>query len=241
VRKAVREQLRAGADCIKLIATGGVMTPGVDPRSAQLTEEELRAGVEEAHKAFVKVGSHAQATAGIKNAVRAGVDSIEHGIYLDDEAIGLMRERGTFLVPTLIAPENISKHGIAAGIPVYMVDKSDRAREAHRESFRKALRAGVRIAMGTDAGTPFNRHGENAQEIALMVACGMPPADAIVAATRNAADLLDILDDTGTIEPGKSADLLIIERDPLADIGLLCRPEAILGVMRGGLWIKKGT
>lgn len=241
IRKAVREQLRAGADAIKLIATGGVMTPGVDPRSPQLTEEELCAGVEEAHKAFVRVGAHAQATAGIKNAIRAGVDSIEHGIYLDDEAIALMKERGTFLVPTLVAPENISRYGIAAGIPAYMVEKSDRAREAHRESFRKALRAGVRIAMGTDAGTPFNRHGRNAEEIALMVACGMSPTEALLAATRHAADLLDILADTGTIEPGKAADLLIVDDDPLMDIRILCTPEKIVGVLRAGQWVKRGV
>ncbi len=240
VRRAVREQLRAGADCIKLIATGGVMTPGVDPRSPQLTEEELRAGVEEAHKAFQKVGSHAQATAGIKNAVRAGVDSIEHGIYLDDEAIAEMKARGTFLVPTLVAPENISRHGVKAGIPAYMVEKSDRAREAHRESFRLAVRAGVRIAMGTDAGTPFNRHGANAEEIALMVECGLPPRDALVAATRNAAELLDMLDDAGTIAPGKRADLLIVDGDPLADVRVLCDPTRIIAVLKAGAWATRG-
>jgi imidazolonepropionase-like amidohydrolase len=239
MRKAVREQLRAGADCIKLIATGGVMTPGVDPRSPQLTEEELRAGVDEAHKAFRRVAAHAQATAGIKNALRAGVDSIEHGIYLDDEALEEMRARGTFLVPTLVAPENISAFGVAAGVPAYMVEKSDQARDAHRESFRRALRAGVRIAMGTDAGTPFNRHGANAQELGLMVDCGMSPLDALVAATSNAADLLDLLDETGTVEPGKSADLLILDGDPLADITLLAAPDRIAGILRGGQWVKR--
>jgi imidazolonepropionase-like amidohydrolase len=239
VRKAVREQLRAGADCIKLIATGGVMTPRVDPRSPQLTEDELRAGVEEAHKAFRKVGSHAQATAGIKHAVRAGVDSIEHGIYLDDEAIALMLERGTFLVPTLVAPEMISRHGIVAGVPDYMVEKSDRAREAHRESFRAAHRAGVRIAFGTDAGTPFNRHGANAEELALMVECGMSPAEAIVAATRSAADLLDLLEDAGTLEAGKRADLLVVDGDPLDDIRILGDPDRLVGVLQGGRWVRR--
>ena len=239
VRKAVREQLRAGADAIKFTATGGVMTPRVDPRAASLTEEELRAGIEEAHKAFVRAAAHAQGTSGIKNAVRAGIDSIEHGIFLDDEVIEEMRTRGTFFVPTLVAPENISKHGLAAGIPAYAVEKSDRLRETHRDSFRKAVRGGVRIAMGTDAGTPFNRHGANAEEIALMVECGMPPADALVAATRSAAELLDLLDETGTIEPGKRADLVIVDGDPLADVRVLCRSEAIVGVMRGGVWTKR--
>jgi imidazolonepropionase-like amidohydrolase len=151
-----------------------------------------------------------------------------------------MRTRGTFLVPTLVAPENISRFGIAAGIPAYMVEKSDRAREAHRDSFRRAVRAGVRIAMGTDAGTPFNRHGANAQEIGLMVDCGMPPLDALVAATRNAADLLDLLDETGTVEPGKAADLLIVDGDPLADVTLLAAPDRIAGIMKGGRWVKRG-
>jgi imidazolonepropionase-like amidohydrolase len=239
VRKAVREQLRAGADCIKFTATGGVMTPGVDPRSASLTEEELRAGVEEAHKAFRRAAAHAQGTAGIKNAVRAGIDSIEHGIFMDDEVLEEMRTRGTFFVPTLVAPENISRHGLAAGIPAYAVEKSNQVREVHRESFKKALRAGVRIAMGTDAGTPFNRHGENAQEIALMVEGGMAPADALVASTRSAAELLDILDEAGTVETGKQADLLVVDGDPLADIAVLTRPAAIVGVLKGGRWMRR--
>ncbi|MGD9894677.1 MAG: amidohydrolase family protein [Dehalococcoidia bacterium] len=239
VRKAVREQRRAGADCIKFTATGGVMTPGIDPRASSFTEEELRAGVDEAHKAFVRTAAHAQGTSGIKNAVRAGVDSIEHGIYLDDEAIAMMRERGTVLVATLAAPLNIGKHGLAAGIPAYAVEKSNQVMEAHRESFKLAYRSGVRIAMGTDAGTPFNRHGANADEIAMMVECGMTPADALVAATRAAAELLDLLDDCGTVEPGKRADLVIVDGDPLADIRLLCRPDTALSVVKGGRWVRR--
>lgn len=241
VRKAVREQLRAGADAIKFTATGGVMTPGVDPRSPSFTEDELRAGIEEAHNAFRRAAAHAQGTAGIKNAVRAGIDSIEHGIYLDDEVIAEMRERGTFLVPTLSAPANISKHGLAGGIPAYAVEKSDRVQEAHVQSFRAALRAGVRIAMGTDAGTPFNRHGENAQEMALMVAHGMSPADALVAATSAAAELLDLADVTGSIVAGKAADLLVLDGDPLADIAVLTRSDGIVGVMRGGAWVRRSA
>ena len=235
VRKAVREELKAGADCIKFIATGGVMTPRVDPRSPQLGEDEMRAGVEEAHKAFARVAAHAQATEGIKNAVRAGVDSIEHGVYLDDEAVEMMRERGTFLVPTLSAPHNISVHGIAAGIPDFMVAKSDMVRETHRESFKRALRAGVRIAMGTDAGTPFNLHGGSAAEVRHMVDCGMAPVAAIAAATRDAADLLGLLDETGAIEVGKSADLLLVAGDPVVDVGVLAQPVA---VMARGRWVR---
>jgi imidazolonepropionase-like amidohydrolase len=215
------------------------MTPGVDPRASSFTEEELRAGVDEAHKAFVKTAAHAQGTSGIKNAVRAGIDSIEHGIFLDDEAVELMRERGTVLVATLAAPHNIGKHGLAGGIPAYAVEKSNLVMEAHRESFKLAYRAGVRIAMGTDAGTPFNRHGANAEEIALMVECGVPPADALVAATRTAAELLDLLDERGTVEAGKQADLVIADGDPLTDIRLLCRPETSLSVIKGGQWVRR--
>jgi imidazolonepropionase-like amidohydrolase len=238
MRKAVREQLRAGADCVKFIASGGVMTPRVDPRSPQLTEEEMRAGVEEAHKAFVKAAAHAQAAEGIKNAVRAGVDSIEHGVFLDDEAVELMRERGTFLVATLVAPDGISRHGIAAGIPAFAVEKSDRIRATHQESFKRALSAGVRIAMGTDAGTPFNYHGGAARELALMVECGMRPIEALRAATHEAAGLLGILDDAGTLEAGKSGDLALVDGDPTADIAILGEPGRIRGVMARGVWVK---
>ena len=237
VRKAVREQLRAGADAIKFTATGGVMTPGVDPRSPSFTREELRAGIEEAHNAFRRTAAHAQGTAGIKNAVAAGIDSIEHGIFLDDEVIETMRRQGTFFVPTLAAPFNISRHGLAAGIPAYAVEKSDRVREAHNASFKEALRAGVRIAMGTDAGTPFNRHGENAQELALMVECGMTPLDAITASTKNAAELLDFAGETGTLEAGCSADLIIINADPLADITRL--QYEVAAVMKAGVWVRE--
>lgn len=241
VRKAVREQLRAGADAIKFTATGGVMTPGVDPRSPSFTEAELRAGIEEAHNAFRRAAAHAQGTAGIKNAVRAGIDSIEHGIYLDDEVIAEMRERGTYLVPTLSAPANISRYGLAGGIPAYAVEKSDRVQAAHVASFRAALKAGVRIAMGTDAGTPFNRHGENAHEVTLMVRHGMPAADALVAATSAAAELLDLADVTGSIEAGKAADLLVLDGDPLTDIDVLTRSDGIIGVIKDGAWVRRAT
>jgi imidazolonepropionase-like amidohydrolase len=239
VRRAVREQLKAGADCLKFTATGGGMTPGVDPRASSFTEAELAAGVDEAHKAFRRAAAHAQGNAGIKNAVRAGIDSIEHGVYLDDEVVEEMLRRGTFLVPTLVAPAMIARHGTSAGIPDYVVTKASGVLEVHRESFRKAARAGVRIAMGTDAGTPFNRHGANVQELALMVECGMSPADTIVAATRSAAELLDLLEVTGTVEPGKSADLLIVDGDPLTDIRILGDRDRLLGILKDGRWMRR--
>jgi imidazolonepropionase-like amidohydrolase len=239
VRRAVREQLKAGADCVKFTATGGGMTPGVDPRASSFTDVELAAGVDEAHKAFRRAIAHAQGNAGIKTAVRAGIDSVEHGVYLDDEVIEQMRQRGTFLVPTLVAPAMIARHGTSAGIPEYVVTKAAGVLEAHQESFRKAVRAGVRIAMGTDAGTPFNRHGANAQELALMVEGGLSPADAIVAATRSAAELLDLVEVTGTVEPGKAADLLIVDGDPLADIRILGDRDRLAGIVKDGRWIRR--
>ncbi|WP_322795726.1 amidohydrolase family protein [Tepidiforma sp.] len=238
VRKRVREQLRAGARAIKLFASGGVMTPGVDPRSASFTLEELRAGVEEAHKAFRVVAAHAQATEGIKNAILAGVDSIEHGVWLDEEAIGLMLERGTYLVPTLTAPWQIAHGEGATSVPPYMLEKSHQVLEAHQESFRAAVRAGVRIAMGTDQGTPFNRPGENAQELVRMAAQGLSNAAALLAATAWAADLLRISDRTGRLLPGLDADLVLLDADPLADLSVLTCPEAIRVVLRGGKMIR---
>jgi len=234
VRKAVREQLRAGATAIKLFASGGVMTPGVDPRSPSFTEEEMRAGVEEAHKAFRPVGAHAQATEGIKNAIRAGVDSIEHGVWLDDEAIQLMCERGTYLVATLTAPYQIAHCGLEAGIPAYMVDKGWQVLEAHHQSFQRAIEAGVRIAMGTDQGTPVNKPGENAQEIVRMVGLGMSPGAAIMAATAWASELLRIQDETGRIAEGLAGDFVVLAGDPLQDIEILTNQRAIRAVIKAG-------
>ncbi len=234
VRKAVREQLRAGATAIKLFASGGVMTPGVDPRSPSFTEEEMRAGVEEAHKAFRPVGAHAQATDGIKNAIRAGVDSIEHGVWLDDEAIQLMCDRGTYLVATLTAPYQIAHHGLEVGMPQFMADKGWQVLESHQASFTAAVKAGVRIAMGTDQGTPVNRPGENAQEVVRMVQLGMKSSAALMASTAWAADLLRISDHAGRIAEGLAADLIVLERDPLENIDVLTEHSAIRAVIQGG-------
>jgi imidazolonepropionase-like amidohydrolase len=234
VRKAVREQLRAGARAIKLFASGGVMTPGVDPRSASLTEDEMRAGVEEAHKAFRTVAAHAQATEGIKNAVRAGVDSIEHGVWIDDEAAGLMLEHGTTLVPTLTAPFLIASGGLAAGIPAYMVDKAHQVLADHVASYKRVLAAGVQVAMGTDQGTPLSRPGENAQEILRMAEHGLSPAAAILAATRWAARLLQIEGECGDLRPGLRADILVLKQDPLTRLSAVAEDAAIAAVVKGG-------
>jgi imidazolonepropionase-like amidohydrolase len=239
VRKAVREQLRAGATAIKLFASGGVLTPGVDPRSPSLSEAELAAGVEEAHKAFRVAAAHAQSTQGIKNAIRAGVDSIEHGVWLDDEAISLMLDRGTYLVPTLTAPAVMAEGGVAAGIEPYAVEKSNLVLEDHIASFQRAVRAGVKVALGTDQGTPLSRPGENAQEILRMARAGLSPAAAIMAATAWAADLLRV--ETGRLVPGRLADVLVLAGDPLEDLAVLADDSRIALVIAGGRVVPRRT
>ena len=220
-RKAAREQLKAGANWIKVMATGGVMTKGVEPGCPQLTEDELRAAVEEAHKAGAKAFTHAQGMEGIKNALRAGVDSIEHGFYMDQWCFDFMKEHGVFYVPTLAAPYWIKKYGTDAGIPEYMVRKVENTIEAHKETFRQACRAGVKIALGTDAGTPFNKYDKTAFEAVLMVENGMSPMEAIRCGTVNAAELLGVTDTHGSITPGKKAALAVFEKNPLEDIEAL--------------------
>jgi imidazolonepropionase-like amidohydrolase len=233
MRKAVREQLKAGADCIKLIATGGVMTPGVQPGSQQLADDELCVGVEEAHKAGVRVAAHAHGSEGIKAAVLAGVDSIEHGSFMTDEIIGLMKQHGTFFSATLCSAQGFldAPPGVVAD---WAMAKSALVRVALDVSFRDAYRAGVRLVLGTDAGTPFNRHGENARELALMVKLGVDPQDALRAGTINSAELLGLRDKLGSIAPGKLADLVLVQGNVLADISRLCQPANIRTVIQGG-------
>lgn len=238
VMKAAREQIRAGADVVKFMATGGIMTAGVEPGSEQFTEEELRAGIQEAHKAGRKTATHAQGTQGILNALRAGIDSIEHGIFLDEETISLMLKRDVPLIPTLSAPYNIEKKGTAAGIPDYAVDKTRRVKPFHLESTRMAHKAGVRVAMGTDAGTPFNIHGENLYELKRMVEVGFSPTEAIQSATRIASQVLGLEKELGTIEEGKLADLIVVEGNPLEDVEILLKTEAIQLIIQDGKLVK---
>ena len=215
VMKAVRTNIRAGADCIKLMATGGVLTPGVDPLAAHLTLEELQAAVQTAHGLGRKVASHAQGAEGIRNATLAGVDSIEHGFELTDEVVQLMIDRGVCLVPTLTATRKLVQN--AERLPAYVRAKALRFGDMHQQSFRRYAAAGGKIAMGTDAGTPFNRHGANAQELAQMVELGLSELEALRAGTRHAAELLE-LNDVGIIREGFRADLLLVNGNPASDI-----------------------
>lgn len=227
-RKAVREQLKAGADVIKLIATGGVMTAGVEPGSPQLTLEEMRAAVEEAVKAGRRTAAHAQGAAGIADAVEAGITTIEHGIFLTDEIIAAMKRKSVFLVPTLAAPAAISAGGLAAGIPEFMVRKSDAVIPAHVASFQRARQSGVRIAAGADSGTPLNHHGSLLPELELMVKYGMPPLEAIRSATSVAAEALGLGGETGRVAEGYAADLLAVAGQPAERIGALADVRLVL-------------
>ncbi|MBI4012456.1 MAG: amidohydrolase family protein [Candidatus Rokubacteria bacterium] len=228
VRKAVREQLKAGADLVKVIATGGVMTPGVEPGAAQLGLDELRAAVEEARKGGRRVAAHAQGSEGIADAVEAGVASIEHGIFLTEEIVARMRAAGTALVPTLVAPERILSAGPEAGVPAWMVAKAQAVVAAHVRSFQLAYRAGVPIAAGSDAGTPLNPHGSLLPELRLMARHGMAPLECLRAATSSAASLLGWGDRLGRLAPGYVADLVAVDGNPAEDLEALDRVKLVV-------------
>lgn len=238
VRRKVREVLRAGAEVIKVCSTGGVLSPTDHPEYTQFTPEELGVIVQEAaYRRGVSVMAHAQGGEGIKNALRAGVRSIEHGIYLDDEAIGLMLERGAFLVPTLVAPVGVLEQGRATGaMPEYGVRKAAEVVRAHRESIARAHRAGVKIAMGTDAAVV--PHGTNLRELGLMCDAGLSPMECLVSATKVAAECLGWEDRVGTLEPGKLADVVVSRTDPLSDLRSLEDNYNIALVMQGGKVVK---
>ncbi|MSP74108.1 MAG: amidohydrolase family protein [Myxococcales bacterium] len=225
VRRAVRSQIKAGADLVKVIATGGVITPGVEPGAAQMTPEELSAACTEAKKAGRLVAAHAQGAQGIRDALLAGVHTIEHGFYLDTETIGLMVARGAVLVPTFAAAEAMLD-GEGRGVPQYMLDKIRRISGAHVKSFRAALAAGVEVACGTDAGTPLNPHGRLSREAALFVAHGASPAQACRGCTGAAARAIG-RDDVGVLQVGRRADLLLIAGNPLDDVEALSRVRAV--------------
>ncbi len=210
MRRKVRELVRAGADVIKVCTSGGVLSPRDDPQHAHFMAEELEVLVAEATAAHRFVMAHAQATDGIKNAIRAGIRSIEHGIYLDDEAIEMMLEAGTYLVPTLIAPLgvlNAADRGVS--IPPVIMDKARAVVDVHRQSIARAIEAGVRIAMGTDSGvTP---HGQNLEELQHMADLGMSVQQVFESSTRIAAELMGVQDEVGTLEPGKRADVVVFD------------------------------
>jgi len=239
MRRRVREVLRAGADNIKLCTSGGVLSPGDLPDTPQFTVEEIAAAVYEAGVHGKHVLAHAMSAQGIKNALRGGVRSIEHGCLLDEEGIALMREKNAYLVPTLVAPRDVA--AIAERkpnqIPAEMVAKAQRVAEVHMHNFRAAAAAGVHVALGTDAGV--GEHGTNARELALMVEGGMSPMQALVAATSTPARLLKLQDRAGTLEAGKLADVVAVQGDPLEDIALVADPARVQVVVKGGRVVRQ--
>ncbi len=229
MRHVVREQVKYGVDVIKILATGGVLSQGDKPGAEQLTYDEMKMAVDTAHAAGRKVAAHAHGTEGIKDAVRAGVDSIEHGSLLDADGIEMMKAHGTYLVADIYNDDYILGKAVEFGLPKENVDKEKMVGRLQRENFAKAVKAGVKIAFGTDAGV--YPHGDNAKQFHYMVKFGMTPAGAIRAATQSAADLIDRKSDVGTLEPGKYADLIAVTANPLDNVEVL---EHVSFVMKGG-------
>lgn len=234
VRKATRALLRAGADFIKLCSTGGVMSPSDEPDATQFTPEEISVMVYEAQAAGKMCMAHAQGARGIMNALVAGVESIEHGIWLTDAVIEEMKRRNAFLVPTLVAPLWVLRRAEKdpSSVLPQALRKAKEVVEDHKASFRRAVAAGIRIAMGTDSGV--GPHGSNAEELERMVEGGLTPMQAIVASTKTASECIHMEQEIGTLEPGKLADLLVVDGDPLADIRVLQDKDRLALIMQGG-------
>jgi imidazolonepropionase-like amidohydrolase len=233
VRRVVRALLHGGADLIKVIATGAVLTRGTSPGASEMSEEEIRAAVEEAGRYGAFVAAHAHGAEGIKSAVRAGVRSIEHGSLIDDEGIELMLEHATYLVADIYCGDWIATEGRRQGWPADTLRKNDETTGAQRDGFRRAVAAGVSIAYGTDSGV--YPHGRNAHQLSYMVRHGMTALGALRSATRDAAELMGWSDRVGAIAAGRYADLIAVAGDPLDEIGVLERPMV---VVKGGVVVR---
>jgi imidazolonepropionase-like amidohydrolase len=232
-RAKVRETIKYGADLIKICASGGVLSKGDQPGTAQYTLEEMQAIAEEAHKLGRKVAAHAHGTQSIKDAIRAGIDSVEHSSLIDDEGIALAKQHGTYLVFDIYNDDFILQEGAKAGMLPESIEKEKKVGRLQRENFRRAWQAGTKIAFGTDAGV--YPHGDNAKQFAKMVEFGMKPMDAIQAATVKAADLMGWSDKVGAIETGHYADIIAVTGDPTSDVRLL---ESVKFVMKGGAVVR---
>jgi imidazolonepropionase-like amidohydrolase len=233
IRHVIRAQEKYGVDVIKILATGGVLSKGDSPAAPQFTLGELKVAAETAHMGGRKIAAHAHGTEGIKNAIIAGIDSIEHASLIDDEGIRLAKEHGTYLVMDIYNDDYILNEAPKYGLPTENLDKERTVGRLQRENFRKAVQAGVKMAFGTDAGV--YPHGDNARQFFYMVKFGMTPAQAIRAATSSAADLIGRAKNVGTLEAGKYADIIAVNADPLADVRAL---EHVDFVMKGGVVYK---
>jgi len=234
-RRAAREQLKEGADYLKVMATGAIMNPGGLPGTPHLNIEEIQAVVDEATKSGTYTAAHAHGADGIKNAVRAGVKTIEHGTLADDEALAMMADNGIYLTSTLSSNFWMLHAQRGNGIPQFMLDKAKELGVTRKETLHRAINKGVSVIMGTDAGTTDNFHGKNAMELVRYVQEGlMTEMEAIRASTQTAAEALGLGESIGTIENGKQADLLVLESDPLQDITCLLRPENFTYIFKDG-------
>jgi imidazolonepropionase-like amidohydrolase len=231
------DQVAAGAGVIKVIASGGVLTPGTSPDDVQMTAEEITAAVDAAGQAGKPVAAHAHGASGMKHAILAGARSIEHATLLDEESGALMKRYGVYMVPTLSALATTAACRPSCGIPESALAKAKAMTKRHKASFKQAYENDILIAMGTDAGTPFNYHGDNAQELERMVALGMSPMDAIIASTATAAKLIGIHTSVGILAKGMEADLVILNRNPLRRIEVLRDRDTIVGVMKAGKFV----
>lgn len=228
VRKAAREAIKMGADFLKLVGSGGVSTEGSDVAAYQYNIDEINAAVVEAHKVNKKVAVHSHSAAGVRNAILAGADSIEHGTLMDENCVDMLVEHGTYLVPTLKASYTVIKASKKSGLAYSMNAKKIEALvNTQKNNFKKAYESGVKIAMGTDSGLTGNHFGDNAFELKLMTEYGMKELDAIVAATKTSAELLGINDKYGTLEEGKFADFIVLDKNPLEDIAEIQKLESV--------------
>ncbi len=232
-RAKVRETIKYGADLIKVCASGGVLSKGDQPGTPQYTLEELQAIAEEAHKLGRKVAAHAHGTQSIKDAIRAGIDSIEHSSLIDDEGIALAKQHGTYLVFDIYNDDYILQEGAKAGMLSESIEKEKKIGRLQRENFRHAFQSGAKIAFGTDAGV--YPHGDNARQFGKMVEWGMKPIDAIQAATIRSADLLSLSGKAGVLEPDHYADIIAVSGDPLSDVRVL---ESVKFVMKNGAVVR---
>ena len=234
VIKGVREQIHAGSDFVKIMATGGVMTPGVNPMDAHYTAEEMAVGIAEAARFGKHTASHAMATKGILNAVRGGITSIEHGTFMDDECVEEMLKRGTFLVPTLAPMQGLMAH--LDKVPLFVQNKFQMMEEVYAKALILYYQAGGKIAMGTDPGVPYATHGNNALELAYMADAGMTPLDVLKSSTSLAAELMG-LSDEGHIAEGSRADFLVVDGNPAEDINMAARRENHRTIWKRGIEI----
>jgi len=234
-RKAAREQLKEGADYLKVMATGAIMNPGGTPGAPHLDTEEIRAVVEEGEKMGKHTAAHAHGAEGIKNAINAGVRTIEHGTLADEEALKMMVDNGIYLSSTLSSNFWMINSAQRNGIPQFMFEKAEEVSKIRLENLARAIQKGVKVIMGTDAGTPYNFHGRNCTELVQYVEKGlMSEMEAITASTRTAAEALDLASEIGTIEKDKYADLLVLDYNPLEDIHCLCDTEKIHMIFKQG-------